>query len=86
MKFKHITQQFHEVHHTHKFTWIRSTIFIIQKSQKSQLTQKHLNPQLKIRDYSLIMKRKPSPLPLVFKNPNFGFTLSPSSSNSKLSL
>jgi len=42
MKFKLLTQHFHEVYHTHKFTWIRSMNFIIQKSQKSQLTQKHL--------------------------------------------
>jgi len=34
MKFKLLTQQFHEVYHTHKFTRIRSTNFIIQNHKK----------------------------------------------------
>jgi len=35
MKFKLLAHKFHEVYHTHKFTWIMSTNFIIQKSQNS---------------------------------------------------
>ena len=38
MKCKHITLKFHQVYHTHKFTWIMSTKFFIKNHEKSQLT------------------------------------------------
>jgi len=44
MKFKLLTQQFHEVYQTHNFTCNESTNFIIQNHKKSQLLQKQLNP------------------------------------------
>jgi len=38
MNFKHITHQFHELYHTHNFTWIKNTKFFIKIHKKLQFT------------------------------------------------
>jgi len=86
MKFKHITQQFHEVYHTQKFTWIRSTKFIIKKSEKVTINIKTLKPIIENRRLWLNWWKGSIPLTSSFTNPSLGFTLTPSSSNPKLSL
>jgi hypothetical protein len=58
--------------------------FKITKGHK--LSQKHLNPELKMSDYDLIMKEHYSPYPYFFKNPYLNFTLAPILQSQVLSL